>query len=253
MFEDIENIKLVFSSRNKRKTHIKSERKNHILIFRTSGCGVHFFENTFVESPTGTILFIPGGSSYSFVPSEDEPCCSVSVTFSADITNPSVKIFKPENFSALEKCANEIYKHLRMRTPASRHIAHSLLFSVLAQLVTLENLSYCDKRKLKLIGPALDYINKNLLNPELRTVELHNLCGISPAYFRRIFKANLCSTPQKYIEDKRLEHALSLIEENEYSISEISRMSGYDDPLYFSKVFKSKYGVAPSYADQLML
>ncbi|MBQ5777968.1 MAG: AraC family transcriptional regulator, partial [Oscillospiraceae bacterium] len=50
-----------------------------------------------------------------------------------------------------------------------------------------------------------------------------------------------------------LEYAFSLINETTYPISEISRMSGYNDPLYFGKVFKNKYGVSPSYVNTLML
>lgn len=33
--------------------------------------------------------------------------------------------------------------------------------------------------------------------------------------------------------------------ESEYNISEISMMCGYDEPLYFSRVFKKEFGVSP--------
>ena len=253
MFADIENIQLRFSSSGSRRKHVCAARKNHILVFRTSGCGMHIFDEETVKSPEGTILFVPDGASYSFEPVGDEPCCSVSVTFSADIASPRVMLFESDNFSGMVTVAKNICKQFHMRTPASRHMCLSLLHSVFAHLVTLENLSYRDKRKGKLIEPALNYMNENFCNPTLEINKLHLMCGISSAYFRRIFKANTNFTPQKYIEDKRLEYAFSLINETNYPISEISRMSGYNDPLYFGKVFKNKYGVSPSYVNTLML
>lgn len=53
--------------------------------------------------------------------------------------------------------------------------------------------------------------------------------------------------PREYIQNKRLARALSIIESGEYEkLSEVAFMCGYDDPLYFSKVFKEKYKVCPS-------
>jgi AraC-like DNA-binding protein len=40
--------------------------------------------------------------------------------------------------------------------------------------------------------------------------------------------------------------AQSLLENTEYNIGEIAEIVGYDNPLYFSRVFKKEYGVSPA-------
>ena len=76
---------------------------------------------------------------------------------------------------------------------------------------------------------------------------LHTLCGISDTYFRKIFIARFGTSPQKYIVNKRISQAKSMLEAGDFdTISEISASVGYNDPLHFSRAFKKKYGVAPS-------
>ena len=52
--------------------------------------------------------------------------------------------------------------------------------------------------------------------------------------------------PNQYITEKRLSYAQSLIDDGDFAtISEISQSVGYSDPLYFSRLFKKKYGISP--------
>ena len=247
MFNDVENIKLLFTSNKERKNHHVNNRKGHVLIFRTSGCGFHDFGDKIIKSPTGSITFVPEGSSYTFQPLGDEPCRSVCVTFLADIRNAKPITLDGNKFLGLQNTALNIYDYFKLHSPYSKYKCQSLLYSVFASLVSQESSNYSNQRKYQIIKPAVDYINNHLSNSHLKTDTLHCLCGISPAYFRRIFKANLRMSPQKYIEEKRLQYALSLINEHTYSISKISKMVGYNDPLYFGKVFKMKYGISPSH------
>ena len=69
-------------------------------------------------------------------------------------------------------------------------------------------------------------------------------------YLRKLFQKELGVTPHKYLIDKRLQFAAEIlvsIDNSSNSIADIAMMCGFRDPLYFSKMFKKKYGVAPSY------
>ena len=69
-------------------------------------------------------------------------------------------------------------------------------------------------------------------------------------YLRKLFQKELGVTPHKYLTDKRLQiaaEALVNAENNGSTVADIALMCGFHDPLYFSKMFKKKYGVAPSY------
>ncbi len=66
-------------------------------------------------------------------------------------------------------------------------------------------------------------------------------------YLKKMFKNEVGMTPRQYLTDKRLENAASnlVLSGCGNSISQIARQSGFQEPLYFSRLFKKKYGVSP--------
>lgn len=77
----------------------------------------------------------------------------------------------------------------------------------------------------------------------------------SDDYLRKLFKKETGVTPHKFLSDKRLEIAASLLSSTHaggQNITEVSHLCGFREPLYFSRMFKKKYGVSPSsYAWQM--
>lgn len=69
---------------------------------------------------------------------------------------------------------------------------------------------------------------------------------MSTCWFIRNFKQYIGSTPMQYILSIRISNAMNLLENTEYNITEISSIVGYDNPLYFSRIFKKQKGVSPS-------
>lgn len=71
-------------------------------------------------------------------------------------------------------------------------------------------------------------------------------------YIRKLFKSEVGVTPHEYLTEARMQLASRLIlsgmsnQYSRYSISQIAEMCGFAEPLYFSRVFKKRYGVAPS-------
>lgn len=53
-------------------------------------------------------------------------------------------------------------------------------------------------------------------------------------------------TCMEYVEKMRINYSKRLLDEQNWSISEISEKIGYDDTNYYSKVFKKHIGMTPS-------
>ncbi len=70
--------------------------------------------------------------------------------------------------------------------------------------------------------------------------------GMSTSWFIRSFKEFIGSTPMQYILSMRIANAQSLLETTEYNVTEIADIVGYDNPLYFSRLFKKQSGLSPS-------
>ena len=73
-------------------------------------------------------------------------------------------------------------------------------------------------------------------------------------YLRKLFKNEIGITPHRFLNDIRLQAAAERLSRNDgtgSSISEISHLCGFREPLYFSKAFRKKYGVSPSRYQEL--
>lgn len=71
----------------------------------------------------------------------------------------------------------------------------------------------------------------------------HNM---STSWFIRNFKQYTGSTPMQYILNKRIYNAEALLQNSQYNITEVASIVGYDNPLYFSRIFKKSKGLSPS-------
>ena len=72
------------------------------------------------------------------------------------------------------------------------------------------------------------------------------LLNISEGWFIQNFKQYTNSTPAQYLLSLRIHNAKVLLESTNYNVTEISNIIGYENPLYFSRIFKKQTGFSPS-------
>lgn len=70
--------------------------------------------------------------------------------------------------------------------------------------------------------------------------------ALSPPYFSRIFKQEMGCTFIEYLTRARMDEARRLLRTTTLSLAEISYAVGYQNPNYFSEVFKSLEGMTAS-------
>ena len=130
---------------------------------------------------------------------------------------------------------------------AERHKCYALLYQLFAYFVAFEKASLWETEKYKLIEPAMEYLKAHIYDGDLKIEMLHKVSGISHTYFRQIFASRYGMSPRKFVLQKRLAHAKALLDSGDYdTVGEVSFSAGFNDPMYFSKVFKRVYGVSPS-------
>ena len=69
---------------------------------------------------------------------------------------------------------------------------------------------------------------------------------VSTSWLIRNFRLYTGITPKQFIMKKRIYNAEILLQNQHYSINEIARIVGYDNPLYFSRIFQKTKGISPS-------
>jgi len=91
---------------------------------------------------------------------------------------------------------------------------------------------------------AKEYIEDNL-TIGFNLDGLSRACGLSKYHLLRTFKAIYQATPYNYYLHRKVERSKVLLQANEFSISEIAIISGFNDVQSYSKRFKRICGITP--------
>ena len=95
------------------------------------------------------------------------------------------------------------------------------------------------------INKAKDYIAENF-SKKLTLGIVSAQIAVSPTYFCTVFKKSVGLSFVQYLHLVRLQNARLLLRNSNYSIRQISEMTGYCDPAYFRSMFFASYGILPS-------
>jgi AraC-like DNA-binding protein len=91
----------------------------------------------------------------------------------------------------------------------------------------------------------IEYIVNSYLLQPVSVEELANLSNASLAKFKRDFQQLYNTSPRKWINRKRLEHAHMLLQNTDKPVTEIALDCGFDSASYFTRLFKKEYQCTP--------
>ena len=69
--------------------------------------------------------------------------------------------------------------------------------------------------------------------------------NMSTSWFGKSFVECVGKSPKQYILEQRIRNAQVLLETTDGTVSEISQIVGYENPMYFSRIFKKAKGMSP--------
>ena len=96
------------------------------------------------------------------------------------------------------------------------------------------------------IEESVKYLRKNYCNPDLSTVEIAKVSGMSESYFRSLFVDIYGMSPKAYITELRLKKADELLQYTTLSIAEIAAKTGFRNQQYFCNFYKSYKKMSPN-------
>ncbi len=95
------------------------------------------------------------------------------------------------------------------------------------------------------IRQSIAFMQQHLDKP-LQVAVLAARVNISQSHYFALFKRIIGSTPIDYFIHLRMQRACHLLRTTSASVKGVAAALGYDDPFYFSRVFRSVNGMAPS-------
>ena len=180
---------------------------------------------------------------------------SATVLREIDIDDRDVRVDYKGGFHdpLIEQIAHAIRSEMVDPAPAGRMLAETLgtalAVHVLRNHSNIEPASTSmpsvrgglDARRLRRVA---DYIEAHL-GQDMSIETLANEACLSPFHFARAFKAATGTAPHRYLTDRRIDRARSLIFDGQMPLAAISEVCGFSSQAHFTRWFKRIVGVTP--------
>ena len=95
------------------------------------------------------------------------------------------------------------------------------------------------------IDHAKDYFREHY-NEQISIEQYAASRNMSTSWFNKCFRSAVGESPMRYILLLRIRNAQILLETTDGTISEIAQIVGYENPMYFSRLFRKEKGLSPS-------
>ena len=252
------NLKEILSSYYQiRKGSYQSGREKNSfyeLIYVDHGeMDVTVDDETYHMQKYDLMLYHPG-QKHSLETTEDSSCSYMSIAFTMDTGikgNLNNRVFHTRK--DLYQTLTRFMKAIQEDTPLNMELAMLHLKEVLILLYQFDGEEKPAGQETTLQSHYDDTMLNEILvfihNNVYASYTVEDLCqkfSISRSSLQALFRANLGMTPKQYISELKLNEAKKLISQHEHTISQVSDLLGFTSIHYFSRRFKSYFGIAPS-------
>ena len=234
--------------------YAREEANYMVAIFCTAGKGYYQYKNKIWEVNAGEILYCWKGTAHHYWADKEKPWTifwmhvqgkEVDLLLKESGINANQPLLKVGHSSQLISLFREILDVLK-----NGFTYHSALYiSSLAKQVfsfqyylLQENNSFIseDKQFKDILIFLQDHVNETL---DIATMAKHS--HLSATYFIRKFKHKFGYSPVVYFNRLKIQSACHLLLMSNRSVKEIAFSLGFEDPLYFSRLFRKIMNVSP--------
>ncbi len=214
------------------------------LVYCTDGRGSFELDNgTTINYRAGEAVAIPPGEIHANI--SDEGFSNIHMTMDAP-SFPYRAAFRVNDTEGYLKLAFIQAKHYYLSDIKKRE----LLLSALGELICSYMIVYRSNSEYsEPVEQIRAVIIRNYARSDFELDEAIRELPLNYDYLRKLFKKEMGSTPLEYMTNLRMKKAetmLTAMWTKDYSVTEIAQLCGFDDALYFSRVFKKHFGCSPS-------
>lgn len=122
--------------------------------------------------------------------------------------------------------------------------AQEFVSEVLVEAIRLRENAMGNKYS-KMMEKAVSYMEEHYSDTEIGLNSVAKIANVSPTHFSTVFSQQMGKTFVEYLTSLRMEKARELLRCSSMSSSEIAQQVGYNDPHYFSFLFKKVNNCTP--------
>lgn len=222
-----------------------AERNYDSLSIRIAGRGYFETESGRLTVNKGDLLYIPKTASYSQQTAGEMLIAIHFINYSFSKEKSIAKLTLDDG-EYVERHIQKMYDVWKEKKPGYRYECCAMLYELLGICNRQEHerrIANCSMNSN--IKRAAEYIHSHFRSEQIEISHLAEMCSVSEAYFRKLFKLHYEVSPKQYIIRLQLETAAQLLQSQLYSVADVCERSGFADTKYFAKLFKSRYGCSP--------
>lgn len=196
---------------------------------------------------SGSLFLIPPGTQYEICGESDLTYLYISFmgTRAPDLTdNLHCTVQSPVHNGHTDCISFWMQALRRLNSHNANLIAEGVLLYTLSYL-TIEKKEDAQTQTQGVVQSILDYIDHNYQDTALNLKKVADIFGYTDKYLSHLFKQHVRINWRTYLNRLRIQHATALINEGKTNVTELAQVCGFEDTLYFSKVFKKHMGKTP--------
>lgn len=203
----------------------------------------------------GMLLHVPKGVNLIKRSMERKPVQVAFVCYRilSEDRVPSNEHFKLqiENKERLKANIVELKKY-NEQPVATATLKCQLLFLTLLDTIIDGVRQYDEKEHNHSIEEILQFIHEHY-QEHLSVTHIADLFQIERRHLAYLFKRYTGMSPLNYLTEYRIRRSKELLRQADYSIAKVAELVGFEDNLYFSRIFKKRTGYSPSaYREEVM-
>ena len=240
------NLKIdsAFSISWKKSTAYARPRNYDALSFRIKGSASYHHGSQTYHVQKNDILFVPAHYDYEISANKDEEVLVIHF-FIENSAFKEMEIFTPTNPDVFYRLFAEMSETWRVKFVGYQARLTSLFYKIVEQ-IEIQGYKKTLLKKPAKLQEILTYIQENFTSSETSVESIARHANFSTVYLRKLFKNSLNETPLHYLNSLRMNYAIGLLKTGYYSIEDIAFLSGFNDPKYFSALYKKRTGFLPS-------
>lgn len=218
----------------------------HELIYKWSGESVSRISGREYALKQGCVLYIPEGEhgSYSVETLRQGEAIDIFVKLEAPLSQEPYLFDAGQNARVKEmfESCHELWTGAQ---PSGALRCMSMTYGILAEIMDMASRAQVPPAEKRALDEAMAYFETHMFDAKFDYKEMAARTGMSYSYMKRVFIERLGMPPSKYLRERRIQYAKSLLLYPEYSVTQVAYSVGYDNLCYFSRVFKQTTGISP--------
>ncbi|MDR1955563.1 MAG: helix-turn-helix domain-containing protein [Treponema sp.] len=226
------------------------------IVYITQGEGSFTLceaDTTYKANP-GALFLMPPGVKHQYKPDFETGWHEYWVGFKGDyfdrlaaeqFLSPDHVFFEVGLHDHIITLFNHIFDEVKAQRPLFQFKTCTFILELLSEVLSRERRREQPGYYQKIIEKA-KYLMESNIYGMINLSYMAATIGISVSCLIKIFKTYTAMTPYQYFMQIKIHKAQHLLEQNDATITAIADRMGFEDPYYFSRLFKKKTGFTPS-------